>query len=284
MSNGFAFLLLLIHIFLLTLPAESQTIDKRQLQKIESALESKYKDKVLQLRHFQKGDYLRYTKSGALIHALDEGTWTLYSLLEIKDIKIKDDRVEFRGQRRAVTFDPKQNRLQQHRTWMGFRAEIEYGDSGPEQVQIEKALQAIFLTSQENLADFVPEYWKGFLLKTTPRLFDDSADAEGRYINAPIPDVYKVGNGVTVPKLLKKVDPQMSQEAQQAKLEGTVGIRIIIMKDGSTNYLELFQPLGLGLDEEAMAAVKQWKFTPAMKGNEPVHTRAHVEVSFAFRR
>src|SRR5262245_6031806 len=80
-----------------TIPQANAQSSVSNSKAIEKELEARYKGKVLRLRHFQKGDFLRYTKSGSLIQTLDEGTWTLYSLLEIQDIAIKDDRVQFKG-------------------------------------------------------------------------------------------------------------------------------------------------------------------------------------------
>jgi len=62
---------------------------------------------------------------------------------------------------------------------------------------------------------------------------------------------------------LEKIEPGYSDEARLAGLEGTVQIRVTVAEDGTPRYLEIAQPLGLGLDEKALEAVKQWRFQPS---------------------
>ena len=54
----------------------------------------------------------------------------------------------------------------------------------------------------------------------------------------------------------------------------------MILADGSTTNIRVIRPLGLGLDEKAIEAVKNWKFEPAMKDGHPVRVEIAVEVDF----
>jgi TonB family protein len=63
---------------------------------------------------------------------------------------------------------------------------------------------------------------------------------------------------------IQKTDPEYTEEARVAKLEGTVVLRGRIGEDGLAHDLEVLEPLGLGLDEKAIEAVKQWQFQPAV--------------------
>ena len=93
--------------------------------------------------------------------------------------------------------------------------------------------------------------------------------------------IYKVGeDGVKPPKLLEKVEAKSTQEAAEAKLEGTVKLSVEVHKDGRAYNIRIEEGLGLGLDENAIEAVKQWKFRPAMKGDEPVAVSAMIELNF----
>jgi TonB family protein len=92
--------------------------------------------------------------------------------------------------------------------------------------------------------------------------------------------VYKVGGGVTPPKLLFNVDPEYSQEARAAKFQGTVILWLIVDPDGKARNIRVERSIGMGLDEKAIEAVRQWRFKPAMKGNEPVAVQVNVEVKF----
>jgi TonB family protein len=253
----------------------SNTVDKST---IEKDLKGRYQGKVVRLRHFHKGNFLRYTKTGSLIHTSDEGTWTIYSLFEIKDVAVREGRVQFKGRRRAVLFNPATNRLEQHRTGMDYRAEIEYGEQGADPAEIERALQKIFLAPSELLADFVPDYWKKFL-EVKPRQIASPGET-GEPPNELRPAALRVRDGITAPALVSRVEPYVTDEARKAGLNGTVILNVVISKDGTPQDIELRQPLGLGLDEEAIAALHQWKFKPAKKNGEPVEVGAQIEITF----
>ncbi len=92
--------------------------------------------------------------------------------------------------------------------------------------------------------------------------------------------VYAVGNGVTQPSLISKVDPEYSEEARKAKYNGTVTLSIVVNTDGKAEEIKVTKSIGMGLDEKAIEAVQKWKFKPGMKSGVAVKTRAVVEVNF----
>src|SRR5215472_17477746 len=92
--------------------------------------------------------------------------------------------------------------------------------------------------------------------------------------------VYKVGGGVTAPQLLHKVEPEYSEEARKAKYQGTELLYIEVSPDGRATNIRVARSLGLGLDEKAIEAVKQWKFKPGAKNGVPVTVAATIEVNF----
>jgi len=49
---------------------------------------------------------------------------------------------------------------------------------------------------------------------------------------------------------------------------------------GDVALIKFNQCLGMGLDEQAVRAVSQWKFEPAMRGGQPVAVQLNVEVTF----
>jgi TonB family protein len=63
---------------------------------------------------------------------------------------------------------------------------------------------------------------------------------------------------------LEKIAPDYSDEARLAGLEGTVQVSVTVADDGTTGNLEIAQPLGLGLDQKALEAAKQWRFQPGV--------------------
>jgi protein TonB len=71
-----------------------------------------------------------------------------------------------------------------------------------------------------------------------------------------------------------------SEEARQAALGGTVKLVVIVDENGKPKDLKVKRSLGLGLDEAAIEAVKQWLFRPGMKEGKPVSVQAYIDVNF----
>jgi periplasmic protein TonB len=88
------------------------------------------------------------------------------------------------------------------------------------------------------------------------------------------------GRNVTQPVLLWRQDPEYSDEARKAKLQGIVELGIEVNASGQVTNVRVLRSLGLGLDQRAIDAVRQWKFRPGTMDGKPVSTRATVEVNF----
>jgi TonB family protein len=88
------------------------------------------------------------------------------------------------------------------------------------------------------------------------------------------------GKNVTQPVLLSRKDPEYSEEARKAKFQGTVQLSIVVNAAGQVTNISVLRGVGLGLDERAVEAVRQWRFRAGMVDGTPVAMRAMVEVNF----
>src|SRR5450432_2463615 len=91
---------------------------------------------------------------------------------------------------------------------------------------------------------------------------------------------YRVGGGVSAPRPIYDPDPEYSDEARQAKYQGTVMLWVVVGADGRAREIRVQQSLGMGLDEKAIQAVRGWKFAPGMKDGVPVAVQVNIEVVF----
>ena len=89
----------------------------------------------------------------------------------------------------------------------------------------------------------------------------------------------RVGGDIKEPKKIKNVPPVYPQIAQTAKVQGIVIIEAIIGKDGSVKDAKVLRSVAL-LDQAALDAVRQWKFTPTLLNNQPVEVVMTVTVNF----
>jgi TonB family protein len=91
--------------------------------------------------------------------------------------------------------------------------------------------------------------------------------------------------GVTSPRILREVKPVYTDAAVRARIEGVVGLKCIVERDGSVGPVRVVRSLDAasGLDDAALAAVKQWRFAPGTKNGAPVRVEITVELSFRLR-
>jgi TonB family protein len=85
---------------------------------------------------------------------------------------------------------------------------------------------------------------------------------------------------VTPPRAIYSPGAEYTEEARQAKREGTCVLAMIVGIDGKPRNIVVTKPLGMGLDEKAIEAVQKWKFEPALRYGKPVPTRLNLSVTF----
>jgi protein TonB len=83
-----------------------------------------------------------------------------------------------------------------------------------------------------------------------------------------------------LPEAITKVQPIYPEAARQAKVEGTVLVQALVGKDGAVRDTRIVGSIP-GLDEAAVASVRQWRFKPAMSKGAPVAVWVAVPVRFA---
>jgi TonB family protein len=93
------------------------------------------------------------------------------------------------------------------------------------------------------------------------------------------PTVYRA-NQATPPRIQSRVEPEYSEEARKGKLQGSIQLSLVVDLTGTPTQVAVLRPLGMGLDEKAIEAVSQWKFTPGQKNGTPVPVYTQVEITF----
>ncbi|HEX7123174.1 MAG TPA: energy transducer TonB, partial [Gemmatimonadaceae bacterium] len=78
---------------------------------------------------------------------------------------------------------------------------------------------------------------------------------------------YRPGSGVDIPRVLREVKPQYTADAMRAKVQGVVELEAVVLQDGSVGDVQVTRSLDhtFGLDNEAIKAVKQWRFAPGTR-------------------
>jgi TonB family protein len=94
---------------------------------------------------------------------------------------------------------------------------------------------------------------------------------------------YRPGSGIQPPRLLHEVKADYTEEARQKNIGGEVVMEIVVRRDGSVGDVRVLQGLPAGLNDRAIQAVRQWKFTPAQRLGTPVDVLVEVAVEFKLR-
>lgn len=96
-------------------------------------------------------------------------------------------------------------------------------------------------------------------------------------------EVYKIGQGITSPVLIKEVKPVYTKAAMDRKVQGSVELEAVILEDGTVGDTRVTRSLDDDLDQEAIKAAKQWRFRPGMKDGKAVPVQVDIELTFALR-
>jgi len=97
--------------------------------------------------------------------------------------------------------------------------------------------------------------------------------------------VFRPGNGVTPPRVLREARPEYTSEAMRARIQGTVWLEVVVLPDGTVGNVTVVRSLDrvFGLDSQAVAAARQWLFAPGTRLGEPVAVLVTLELFFNLR-
>jgi TonB family protein len=98
-------------------------------------------------------------------------------------------------------------------------------------------------------------------------------------VEAP-PGPMRVGGDVKAPNVSRRVQPDYTESARKARVAGVVVLEAIINKNGTVEQVRVIKGLPLGLSEEAIEAVKQWRFKPGTLNGRPVDVIFNLTVNF----
>jgi TonB family protein len=91
-------------------------------------------------------------------------------------------------------------------------------------------------------------------------------------------------DNTSYPQCLYCPTPQYTDQARREKFNGRVVLQIVVTPEGRASQITVIEMAGYGLVEQAIAAVRTWKFKPVMKDGNPVAVRTPVEVTFRLLR
>ncbi len=93
------------------------------------------------------------------------------------------------------------------------------------------------------------------------------------------------GNGVTLPTVVHQVKADYTPEAKAKRIQGSVWLKTVVDADGNVESVQVSRSLDheFGLDDQAVQAARQWKFTPGTKNGNPVAVAVTIEMTFTLK-
>jgi len=98
-------------------------------------------------------------------------------------------------------------------------------------------------------------------------------------------EVYGIGNGVSAPIPLRRPPPAYTVDAMRKRLQGVVLLDCVVRPDGKCSDIRVMRSLDMvfGLDEQAIASAREWRFRPGERLGAPVPVRVTLEIAFNIR-
>lgn len=281
--RGPRFLFLLFFSFTLfaTLPALAQST--------EADISARLVGKPLFLRGFWAEDKLKFDAAGQPEGKVTVTSFTL-SGIRLDSVNIHGGKLRLHGLREGLEF---------HDNGDMERVPLHTGkprDPKPEKVEIEidghgssdfgPALDAIFADKLVDLVPALPGFWRRYAHvalmghdgeasrpETTP-------DVKTREEAVRERGTMHVAGTVKPPKVMHKVDPVFAEAARRMRYSGKVQVYCWVDSLGMPSHISVARAAGLGLDEQAVNAVSQYRFFPAMRDGQPVTVDLYIEVNF----
>jgi TonB family protein len=222
------------------------------------------KGRTLILRNFYRGGKLRYDEQGQLLKGGKPGSWTYDGFIRVTDVTVEPTRMILRAERLEAFYDDGHIQTGNHRVG---KVTLEMA-LAPTHEQVASAIRKVFMTAGERVEDSIPNACKTRATVTMPK----AGECES--------GVCRVGSGISAPRPIHAPDPEYSDLARQAKFQGTVVLRAVIRPDGTAGEVCVQRPIGQGLDEKAIEAVKVWRFEPAKRDGKPLAVVINIEINF----
>ena len=134
-----------------------------------------------------------------------------------------------------------------------------------------KALENIFASDMDqSMLSHLPDYWQEYFQSKSQHRQYMPADA----------NIKVVSEGMTPPKVLNSIDPSSNEYAQKYGIAGMELLRTVVDASGIPRQIAIARPIGFGLDEKAVDAVKKSHFQPAMLNGQAVPVVIDMVVTF----
>jgi TonB family protein len=242
-------------------------------------IEARLQGPFVLLRGMWDCNSLHFDEQGNLMGSCDAGSLSLSAVI-VKSVRLNDRKLEIKGDRAGLEFarGPTADSPETVSAVPVDRITINIARDWQHPDALGAAVAKVFSPGFDDaFADQAPVYWQRWLRHEIHPNF--------RIMSAPV-GVFQLERanaaqqGVTPPRLLHVINPSFTDEARRRKFQGMVILGLIVDASGEPRDVYIVHPVGMGLDEMAVAAARHYDFTPAARNGEPVPVMINIEVNF----
>ncbi len=263
---------------------------------LQQAAAARWRDQVYTLRTWVAGNEIQIDDQGKLLYGGKSVAWTV-SRFQVQRVSVGRDKIELRGNRIGLLYDNSRHDLVNVRL-APLTVVVRIDTAKLQPNDVDRLTSVLFITETAQLAAILPDSWKAYVTGRI-KAQDDGKGRQHYYLpdepNArrgaapklePIgaaasgEEIFRITDEITPPVGLKTPDPSYDEFARSLRVQGQTVLAVVVGADGSVRDAQIARPLGMGLDDRAIEAVRGWRFRPATKDGKPVTVQINVEVNF----
>ena len=246
---------------------------------------------VMYVHHAYEGSYLHYDGNGRLLNHVAEGMWADTGAIYPNKVELNSaGLLHIEADRVAVAFDHRKG------AWVTTRRdntpvvlEMQFDPAGLTLEVAKRALAAVFASDMRELAPELPAYWQPCIAGTVARdaamrnrmFCFEKGIAPDMQTHAPVQtDAPRERAGMQGAHPIYSTAPRFTDVAREFHFNGTAYLWLIVDEEGRPAEIYVVSPVGYGLDDEAVKALAQWRFVPAMLNGKPSRSQVTVDVNF----
>jgi len=257
-------------------------------QDVEQSLKQQFEGKILVLRHPIQGGSLEYDSDGKVLKGGGEGPWTIYGRIKIDELQLQADKLLLKGTRVDYKLDGRARQLvplpneKKH-----VSVQVSLNGTLQNVTDADAALDHIFAFTRKEVVESAPDFWRSYLERYVPTTNGQTTaerDADAKLpslTDEAIAERKKSWKSTTPPQPVLTLAPFLPHSVRGGKyFDSVVLLMVSVDETGKVGQIQILRPLGEGLDEEAVNAVKKWRFKPAQREGHAVGVEMIIECAF----
>lgn len=252
---------------------------------LKADIEHRWKGKIFFIKGWYDENRLTYDASGSVLGKPQRGSWTAGGI-QIHSVKVQKDKIVLKGPRIGFAYDHKSHQFAPMLpNDFDVTITIKADPSTITPANLDILQNGIFAT-QNPTADEVPDYWREFILHgeqdPAKKPVDSNKTDIAEGMRSGTEPVFRVdaAHHVSAPQILSQFEPEFTELARRARYQGNTVLRAVVDSRGETTQVQILKPLGMGLDDQAVKVVRQWRFQPARRDGKAVAVLVDIEVTF----